>query len=151
MWLPESAGHADSRPPTLATPSRELLLTNPFHGFTFSTFQPPGRLSISRFVNYLREDNFTLCPSSSQRIISNRHHFSFHRCLHHSYRHFSSGLIIPYWLVTFVHVHAAWTSTRTLFISINQSSLEIVRHTLTIGSSLLKLLDSLRHHLPYLA
>ena len=43
-------------------------------------------------------------------------HFPFHRCLHHSHLPFSSGLIFPYWLVTFVHVHAACTHLNLVYL-----------------------------------
>ena len=51
-------------------------------------------------------------------VISTNHldHFPFHRCLHHSYLLLSSGLIIPYWLVTFVHVHAACTHLNLVYL-----------------------------------
>ena len=42
--------------------------------------------------------------------------FPFHRCLQHSYVLVSSGLIIPYWLVTFVHVHAACTHLNLVYL-----------------------------------
>jgi len=61
------------------------------------SFQPPARLSYFSPVHPL------------PFVISTNHldHFPFHRCLHHSYLLFSSRLIIPYWLVTFVHVHCS--------------------------------------------
>jgi len=101
-------------PPTLATPSRELIFFWP--ATTTSTMMPAAHLSSIVY------QHFTLCPSSSQRIISNRH---FPRptslfvqgtpCLH-SYLPFSSRLIFPYWLVTFDHVHAACTHLNLVYL-----------------------------------
>jgi hypothetical protein len=47
-------------------------------------------------------------------VISTNHldHFPFR----HSYLLFSSALIIPYWLVTFVHVHAACTHLNSVYL-----------------------------------
>jgi len=52
-------------PPTLATPSRELIFFWP--ATTTSTMMPAAHLPSIVY------QHFTLCPSSSQRIISNRH------------------------------------------------------------------------------
>lgn len=151
---PESAEVADSRPPTLATQSRESLL---FRQLT--TNIPLNHLFAVRCssIVYLPEKRFTLCPSSSQRIISNRHFprptslFIDTFIIHLP---FSSRLIFPYWLVTFVHVHAACTHLDLVYLYqpiVIGEAFWIVRHTHAIGPSLLKLFDSLRHHLPYLA
>lgn len=114
-WWPEIAEHADSRPPTLATPSRELLLLhqhndNPFNHLLLIYLLVTCRLSACEIFHPL------------PFVISTNHldHFPFHRCLHHSYLLFLSGLIIPYWLVTFVHVHAACTHLNLVLVYLYQ-------------------------------
>ena len=103
VW-PESAEHADPRSPTLATPSRELLQHNNEHEQLYLLVT--CRLSACKILRPL------------PFVISTNHldHFSFHRCLHHSYLLFSSALIIPHWLVTFVHVHAACTHLNLVYL-----------------------------------
>lgn len=100
------------RPPTLATRSRELLL--------FRQHNDHLSAACCLLLVYL----LVTCRLSACKIlhplpfvISTNHldHFPFHRCLHHSYFLFSSGLIIPYWLVTFVHVHAACTHLNSVY------------------------------------
>lgn len=125
VW-PENAEHADCRPPTLATRSRELLL---FHK---------------------HNDNYLLVLLSPFAL----------RHLNESSR--PSSFITSPFIRSYHSLLACHTCPRTrsvhppelsLSLSTNRHwrSLQIARHTLTIGPALLKLLDSLRHHLPHLA
>jgi hypothetical protein len=116
VW-PEITEHADSRPPTLATQSRELLL---FRGFRQHNRHHPCLLIYpSQMSSICVQDT---SPSAlrhlneSSRTGTSLDHFPFHRCVHHSYLLFPSGLIFPYWLVTFVHVHAACTHLNLVYL-----------------------------------
>jgi hypothetical protein len=154
---PESADLADSRPPTLATQSRELLL---LHNHLLISPLSAWKLlhPLPIVISYPSSSH---CPSSSQRIISNRH---FPRptslfvdgtpCLHHSYLLFSSRLIFPYWLVTFDHVHAACTHLNLVYLYqpiVIGEAFRLFVILVLLALPCLKLLDSLRHHLPHLA
>jgi hypothetical protein len=83
----------------------------------------PSHVSYSYFASTTNRDIpfnhlFTspLCPSSSQRIISNRHFPRPTSLFDDAFIIFSFGLISPHWLVTFVHVHAACTHLNLVYL-----------------------------------